>query len=73
MHDTCAICGQDVPFSLSVHVLIHTNTEAGVVDYDVCRSCYEEQLAPLFDYGAADDGGSPLDESADSEPLPDSE
>lgn len=46
--EQCAICGETVPFSGTVHLLIHTNAEAGVVDYYACRGCYEEHLEPLF-------------------------
>lgn len=38
-----------MPFSLTAHVLIHPNTDEGVVDYYVCRTCYDERVAPLFD------------------------
>lgn len=48
MTETCGICGDTVPFGDTVHVLVHTKTEAGVVDYYVCRSCYDGDLAPLF-------------------------
>ena len=48
MPEECSVCGREVPYSLSVHVLIHTNSEEGVVDHDICRHCYEEKLAPLF-------------------------
>ena len=44
----CGICGHTVPFSDTVHVLVHTRSDEGVVDYYVCRSCYETDLEPLF-------------------------
>lgn len=44
----CGICGTPVPFSETVHVLIHTRTEEGVVDHYVCRGCYEAEVAPAF-------------------------
>lgn len=47
--EQCGICSKDVLFSETVHVLIHTRTETGVVDYYVCRGCYEEEVAPAFD------------------------
>lgn len=50
--ERCTICDQTLPFSETVHLLIHTNTEAGVVDYYVCRSCYEDHIASLFDESA---------------------
>lgn len=48
VQEECRICGKEVPYSVTVHVLVHTNTDEGVVDYYVCRGCYEEQVAPLF-------------------------
>jgi hypothetical protein len=46
--ENCPICGADVPFSATVHVLVHTRGEAGVLDYYVCQDCYEGDLQPLF-------------------------
>lgn len=46
--ETCGVCGEDVPFSITVHVLVHTRSDEGVVDYYVCRSCYDDRVAPLF-------------------------
>lgn len=45
----CVICGATVPFSSTVHVLINTKTEDGVLDYYICEDCYTEKLAPHFD------------------------
>lgn len=47
--EDCGVCGTQVPFSDTVHVLVHTRTDEGVVDYYVCRSCYDEELAPVFE------------------------
>ena len=47
--EACAICETPVPFSNTVHIMIHTRSDAGIVDYYVCRDCYEETIAPLFD------------------------
>lgn len=47
--ETCGICGQQVPFSNTVHVLVHTKSDAGVIDRYVCRDCYEEHLQSLFE------------------------
>jgi len=47
--EDCGVCGTRVPFSDTVHVLVHTRTDEGVVDYYVCRSCYEGELAPVFE------------------------
>jgi hypothetical protein len=49
MAEECSVCGGRVPFADTVHVLVHTQSEEGVVDYYVCRSCYETDLAPLFE------------------------
>lgn len=46
--EVCGVCGKEVPFSTTVHILIHTRSDAGVVDYFVCRSCYEADIEPLF-------------------------
>lgn len=48
MQEDCGVCGTTVPFSLTVHVLVHTNTDDGVLDTYVCRECYEEHLEPLI-------------------------
>lgn len=42
----CRICGREVLYSESVHTTMHTGDD-GVVDFYVCGSCYEEELAPL--------------------------
>ena len=47
--EECAICEALVSFSDTVHVLIHTRSDEGVVDYYVCGACYGEDLAPLFE------------------------
>jgi len=47
--EECAICDALVSFSDTVHVLIHTRSDEGVVDYYVCSNCYDDRLAPLFD------------------------
>jgi hypothetical protein len=47
--EECGICHETVSFSDTVHVLIHTKTEEGVVDYYICRDCYTDEIAPLFE------------------------
>ena len=49
--EPCRICEAVVSFSDTVHVLLNPRGEEGVVDYYVCRNCYEERLVPLFDSG----------------------
>lgn len=51
MQEDCGVCGTTVPFSLTVHVLVHTNTDEGVLDRYVCRECYEAHLEPLLASG----------------------
>lgn len=48
MQEECGICGNAVPYSVTAHVLIHPNTDDGVVDYYVCRPCFDDRVAPLF-------------------------
>lgn len=48
MPEDCGICGQTVPFSATIHTLIHTRSEEGVIDCYVCRACYEDHLEELF-------------------------
>jgi hypothetical protein len=48
VQEECGICGEDVPYSLTAHVIVHPNTDEGVADYYVCRTCYDERVAPLF-------------------------
>lgn len=67
MQETCGICGKDVPFSLTAHVLIHPNTDEGVVDYYVCRHCFDDRVAPLFDGSTAADQPGADGEAADLE------
>lgn len=47
--EECGICDRTVPFDNTVHVLIHTKSEAGVWDSYVCRPCYEAEIEPLFE------------------------
>ena len=51
--EPCAVCEAVVSFSDTVHVLLNPRGDEGVVDYYVCRSCYEDRLAPLFEPTAA--------------------
>lgn len=46
--EVCGICGDEVPFSLTHHVLLHTG-EDGVEDYFVCQDCFRSDLEPLFE------------------------
>jgi hypothetical protein len=48
--ETCAVCASEIPFEETVHVLVHTHGNAGVIDRYVCRSCYESELGPLLEW-----------------------
>lgn len=45
----CGVCGQTVAFGDTVHVLVHTKSDEGVLDSYVCRDCYEADLGPLLE------------------------
>lgn len=47
--EPCRICEAVVPYDDTVHLTIHTKSEDGVVDYYVCRNCFESELEGLFD------------------------
>lgn len=47
--EPCRICEAVVPFDDTVHMTIHTKSADGVVDYYVCRNCFESELEGLFD------------------------
>ena len=47
--ESCRICDAVVSFSDTAHVMLNPRDGSGVVDYYVCRRCYEEKLAPLFE------------------------
>jgi hypothetical protein len=46
--EECSVCGNTVQFDSTVHVLVNTKSDRGVMDHYVCRRCYETDLAPLF-------------------------
>lgn len=46
--EECGICEDQVSFSHTVHVMIHTHSDEGVLDFYVCQRCYEDGLRPLF-------------------------
>jgi len=47
--EECAVCGDTTPFGDAIHLLIHTQSDEGVVDRYVCRRCYESDVQPLFE------------------------
>lgn len=49
MTEQCGICGATVPFSDAVHLLVHTQSDAGAFDRYVCRTCYENEIESLFE------------------------
>lgn len=56
MPESCAVCGGEFPFSNTVHFLIHTQSDAGVLDRHVCKPCYDSEFAPAL---AGEDGADP--------------
>lgn len=49
MPERCRFCGESYPFGDTVHLLVHTQSEAGVLDFYVCRGCYESEIADKFE------------------------
>jgi len=47
--ERCAVCDGVFPFDDTVHLLIHTNTEDGVLEWYVCQQCYEQDVASLLE------------------------
>lgn len=47
--EACSICGARVPLSDTAHIMIHTKREEGVLDYYICQSCYDDEVASLFE------------------------
>jgi transposase-like protein len=45
--EECDICGETVPFSATVHLIVNTQSDAGTFDRYVCRSCYDAELEPV--------------------------
>lgn len=48
MPEQCAICRGEFAFADMVHLLIHTQSEEGILDRFVCRRCYQEEIAQSF-------------------------
>lgn len=48
MPESCAVCGGEFPFSNTVHMLVHTQSDEGVLDLHVCKPCYESEIAARF-------------------------
>lgn len=61
--EECAICGDDVPFATTTHVLVNPKHVEGVADHYVCRPCYDDHLEGLFVALASDDAEAHDDES----------
>lgn len=47
MTETCYLCGETVPFSATVHLIVNTQSDAGTFDRYVCQPCYESELEPV--------------------------
>lgn len=54
MPEECAACGGAFPFSNTVHLLIHTQSDAGVLDLSMCKPCYQAELEPIITDEAAE-------------------
>lgn len=63
--EPCRVCEAVVPFDDTVHMTIHTRSADGVVDYYVCRRCFEDEFEELFDGAAVDDGSGDGGEADD--------
>ena len=48
MPERCAVCDAEFPFSRTVHMLIHTQSDEGVLDVSVCKGCYESEIEIAF-------------------------
>lgn len=55
--ETCAICETVTPFEATVHVMFNATYAEGVDDYYICRTCFEERVAPLIASRDADEEG----------------
>ena len=66
MSERCAVCSESFPFAQTVHMLIHTQSEGGVLDLSVCKPCYTNEFAPLLQENSDDvpegTSGGKLDE-----------
>ncbi|MFW5895976.1 MAG: hypothetical protein ACOCUA_01175 [archaeon] len=83
--EECGICGAAVALGDAAHVMLNAKSEAGVRDYYVCPTCFEEELLPHFpdpaggteetDGTADDETGetSPGAENADATPADESD
>jgi len=49
MPEQCGICGETVPFSATVHMMVHTKSDDGVIDQYICRRCYDDRVASLVE------------------------
>ena len=48
MPEECAVCDGAFAFSNTVHILIHTQSDEGVIDLSVCKPCYQAELEPII-------------------------
>jgi hypothetical protein len=46
--EECSSCGDTIPVSATVHLLIHTGSDDGEIDRYVCRPCDGSAVDPLF-------------------------
>ncbi len=62
--ETCAVCGDSVPFDAAAHVLLNPPDDP-VVDGYLCPSCYDEHFEGILQYVEAPETGD--DEGGESE------
>ncbi|WP_225335764.1 hypothetical protein [Halomicrobium urmianum] len=63
--ETCAVCGDSVPFAAAAHVLLNPPDDP-VVDGYLCPSCYESHFEGVLQHVAAPETGD-ADGEADSD------
>lgn len=52
--EDCGICDARVPLDDTAHLLVNPPGDGPVTDHYVCRRCYEDDLAALFEWEATD-------------------
>lgn len=66
--ETCAVCGDTVPFAAAAHVLLNPPDDP-VRDGYLCPSCYEDHFEGVLEHvevaETGDDEGDESDEDAD--------
>ncbi len=66
MAEQCRLCGTSVRVATAAHVMLNA-PEAGVRDYYVCSTCYEDSVDPLFSRAVGEGGDDPPEDAGPSE------